>query len=265
MLKSIHPGFSERVFEFAFNAEYARKNFGSLAGLPRIPTTQEEKLKAYDVLFRLKRGKYVRSLFLQHKVSHRFRVKPKSAKSSSKYVRNLGDDFFKYKLDNAQYNKIVSISRKRGGVYYCAPMFVGWKRLEAAFMGGFVEASSAWIGVRSCPLLTGPSFSESHHIAYNIKGAALRFSSEPIEVDLRHPLVFGLEHMDRFRLDIDALGDLYGDLLVSMREGSDESFSELYDAIVNAPPTDTLLGLISAIQYVADRSFGLQWYLQPVD
>ena len=62
------PGFSERVFEFSFNAEYSNANRALLSAAPHIPTQNEEKWLGYDVAFELNRRGIVHSLALQHKV-----------------------------------------------------------------------------------------------------------------------------------------------------------------------------------------------------
>ena len=62
------PGFSERVFEFSFNAEYAAANKAVLAGAPHIPTQNDEKYLGYDVLFEIQAGGGVTNMLaLQHK------------------------------------------------------------------------------------------------------------------------------------------------------------------------------------------------------
>jgi len=48
------PGFSERVFEFSFNAEFANNNRAIIACAPYIPTQNEEKWLGYDVEFQIK-------------------------------------------------------------------------------------------------------------------------------------------------------------------------------------------------------------------
>lgn len=45
------PGFSERTFEFCFNAEFCQLFGGLLASHPHIPSQREEKDLGYDVEF----------------------------------------------------------------------------------------------------------------------------------------------------------------------------------------------------------------------
>src|SRR6185295_4594947 len=63
------PGFSERTFEFCYNAEYCQRNAALLATHPHIPSQQAEKDLGYDVEFQIDNGSFTRSLFLQHKVA----------------------------------------------------------------------------------------------------------------------------------------------------------------------------------------------------
>lgn len=65
----MHAGFSERTFEFCFNAEFCLLNAAILATHPHIPTQNAEKDLGYDVEMKIKSGGYVKSLFLQHKVA----------------------------------------------------------------------------------------------------------------------------------------------------------------------------------------------------
>jgi hypothetical protein len=67
-LKIVNPGFSERTFEFCYNAEYCQSNAALLATHPHIPSQNADKDLGYDVEFRILQGHYTRSLFLQHKV-----------------------------------------------------------------------------------------------------------------------------------------------------------------------------------------------------
>jgi hypothetical protein len=64
------PGFSERVFKFGFNAEFAHSHRAVLAAVPHIPTQNQEKLLGYDVKFEIKKsGGAIRMIALQHKVA----------------------------------------------------------------------------------------------------------------------------------------------------------------------------------------------------
>ena len=63
------PGFSERTFEFCYNAEYCQINAALLA-TPPIPSHRQEKDLGYDVEFRIREEAFTKSVFLQHKVSY---------------------------------------------------------------------------------------------------------------------------------------------------------------------------------------------------
>ena len=63
------PGFSERTFEFCYNAEYGQIHAAVLATYPHIPSQNAEKDLGSDVEFKINEGNYTKSVFLQHKVS----------------------------------------------------------------------------------------------------------------------------------------------------------------------------------------------------
>ncbi len=65
----MRPQFSEREFEFGFNAECVQRHRDALIGTPFIPSQRLEALCGFDVHFRMRRGHVEHSLFLQHKVS----------------------------------------------------------------------------------------------------------------------------------------------------------------------------------------------------
>jgi hypothetical protein len=74
MLKRKKPEFNERMFEFAYNAEFCRTHKAILVSAPILPSTNMERLLAYDVSFRIKKGAAVKSVFLQHKVATKYWV-----------------------------------------------------------------------------------------------------------------------------------------------------------------------------------------------
>src|SRR5713101_9767397 len=121
------PEFGERVFEFAFNAEYAKKHHAILAACPYLPTQQDEKRLAFDVEFKLKqRGGAVASLFLQHKVA---RLVDKKSGSNSHFWSAAGGPYFGFRLDIDQYNLMHKFaSRRNRDIFYCAPRFT--KRVD---------------------------------------------------------------------------------------------------------------------------------------
>jgi hypothetical protein len=173
------PAFSERVFEFSFNAEYANRNSAVLAGVPSIPTQNEEKWLGYDVAFELKRrGGAVHAIALQHKVSRRVdTVGPKNRH----FWRAIGGPYFAFRLDIDQYNLIEAISSVGlPGIefYFCAPAFVSRKDMNEHYVARTVEMNSVWIDVSGAGQITDTA---AHTIVYSPEGSkAFRFSDTAI-------------------------------------------------------------------------------------
>jgi hypothetical protein len=173
------PGFSERVFEFSFNAEYADRNLAVLAGAPSIPTQNEEKWLGYDVAFELKRrGGAVHVVALQHKVP---RYVDRRGPLNRHFWHAAGGAYFAVRLDTDQYNLIESISSANlPGVefYFCAPAFATRMEMNSHYLGKSVEANSVWINVRSAGQINDAGL---HTIVYSEDGSrAFRFSDEPV-------------------------------------------------------------------------------------
>lgn len=104
----LRPGFSERVFEFSFNAEYANRNRAILAGAPSIPTQNEEKSLGYDVMFEVNaHGGAIHAVALQHKVS---RFVDRLGPTNANFWTEAGGPYFAFRLDTDQYNLIESIA-----------------------------------------------------------------------------------------------------------------------------------------------------------
>lgn len=208
-------GFAERAFEFAFNAEYVERNRAVLAGVPHLPTQNQEKSLGYDVAFELKqRGGCLHTVALQHKVS-RF-VEGKSPKSSHFWSATCGP-YFAFRVDVEQYNLIQAVAAANlPGIefYYCAPRFVSLKELNDRYQSKTVERESVWIDVSKAGPLQD---ADTHTITYQADGgAAFLFSKSPVPL----PTV-GTEERQKRRL---ARGDLRADGTNELR---------VYEAIVS--------------------------------
>jgi hypothetical protein len=176
-------GFSERQFEYAFNSEYARILGSKLVSLPYIPSQNLEKILAYDVRFRINNGTKVESIFLQHKVPNYFsQTKPKKSTVKSKFGRVAGPNFYRIQLDVSQYNKILKLAKAKRAAYFCAPVFVGARRIVNLYKKKSVVAKSIWIDVSGCAALRGPGASTAHSLVYNETLNAWRFS-DPVKVN----------------------------------------------------------------------------------
>lgn len=168
------PGFSERIFEFAFNSEFAAAYRAVIAGVPHIPTQNQEKTLGYDVKFEVTRkGSPVKFLALQHKVA-KF-VDGKSG--SNKFIRDkVGDPYYSTRIDPAQFNVIVkACSIPDLDFFYCLPLFHTLGSLNLNYNARKVCSSSVWIDVSKVKRLTTH---ESHFMAYRERLQAFVFSEE---------------------------------------------------------------------------------------
>jgi len=171
----LRPGFSERVFEFSFNAEYANRNRAVLAAAPSIPTQNEEKSLGYDVKFEIAaHGGAVHAVALQHKVS---RFVDGLGPTNGNFWKAAGGPYFAFRLDTDQYNLIESIaSAGLPGVefQFCAPLFATRLEMNGHYLAGAVEPHSVWIDVAGAGQITD---GDVHTIVYRADGSqAFRFS-----------------------------------------------------------------------------------------
>lgn len=204
----LRPGFSERVFEFSFNAEYAARNRAVLAGAPHIPTQNEEKSLGYDVAFELnRRGGAVHSVALQHKVS---RFVDTLSPTNAHFWTEVCGPYFAFHLDTDQYNLIEGIASSglRGvEFYFCAPIFATRTEMNTRYMATTVEAGSIWIDVENAGAIDDNGL---HTIVYSTDGAeAFRFSEKavPLKVigdDARHA-----KKADRKTADLQSMVSIY--------------------------------------------------------
>lgn len=124
-----HAGFSERVFEFSFNAEYAHQNRAVLAAAPHIPTQNEEKYLGYDVAFEVSHRGSIGAIALQHKVC---RFVDERGRTNRKFWDAAGGPYFAFRIDVEQFNVIESLaSAKLSGVDLsivrrCSPGATRW-------------------------------------------------------------------------------------------------------------------------------------------
>jgi len=142
------PGFSERVFEFSFNAEFSQINKAILASAPDVPTQNKEKWLGYDVAFELQqRGGAIHSLALQHKVA---RWVDGRGPSNGHFWDATGGPYFAFPVDTDQFNLISSISTAGlpgVEVYYCAPLFTTLKQMNNHYLASIVAANAIWIDI----------------------------------------------------------------------------------------------------------------------
>ena len=180
------PGFSERVFEFSFNAEYAAANKAVLAGAPHIPTQNEEKHLGYDVLFSVRKaGGITNALALQHKTVR----KVDSVSGTNAHFCALAKaPYFAFRIDVEQFNVIQGLaSLGVPGIefYYCVPCFTTRLDMNSHYVAQSVLQHSIWIDVSASASLD-PSI--PHTIVYNQSATqAWVFSDEPNELKVVTP------------------------------------------------------------------------------
>lgn len=190
------PQFSERTFEFCYNAEFCHRYSGILAAHPNIPSQRAERALGYDVEFEIRTGRFHRSVFLQHKVSHF--AESKSGRNARFYNRHSGA-YYRFPVDTEQHNVLHQLSQDTGSAFYCSPIFIRRIDLEANFRANSIMTSSLWLD----PVEVGPIFdAEKHHITYGVAGDNPTLHSEPRE--FRKPLIAEAEKISSIRpIDID--------------------------------------------------------------
>lgn len=210
-------GFAERVFEFAFNAEYCTLNQAVLAACPYLPTQQQEKRLGYDVAIKVaERGGAVSSLFLQHKVS---RYVSSRTGSNAHFFDATGGPYFAFGLDNNQYNLIHhSAMTNRQAFYFCAPAFTTRQQMDEKFFAQTVVADSIWIDVAGSGQIAAGDTS-SHSLIYNSDGSQVwRFSESPQRAKSSLP-GNGKELAKPIpSLDQETLANTYESLFLDLRE-----------------------------------------------
>lgn len=178
-------GFSERVFEFGFNAEYAAKNHALLAAAPFIPTQNAEGALGFDVEFTLKSlGGAVRYLALQHKVA---RHVTGHSPSNAHFYKAAAGPYFAFTLDPVQFNlieEVASAAPPYVDFYYCAPLFHGVAAMNTHYMATSVETNSVWIDVAGVGRI---STNERHTMIYGAGPDAFVFSEDGLKAKAVRP------------------------------------------------------------------------------
>ncbi|MBL39512.1 MAG: adenylosuccinate lyase [Xanthomonadales bacterium] len=167
----MRPGFSERTFEFCFNAEFCHLNSALLASHPHIPTQNAEKDLGYDVEFELKKKGATKSIFLQHKVSsYAF----KRAGRNAKFYDHHGGEYYRFAVDNDQHFTLHDLALNKGDAYYCAPCFRSSKDLETHWRANAIGENAILLDPRQVGLV-GPG---RHNITYGPSGENPAIHSE---------------------------------------------------------------------------------------
>lgn len=260
-------GFSERVFEFAFNAEFAATHRAIVVGCPDIPTQRQEKKRAYDVNFQLRqRGGAIGSLFLQHKVVRH--VSSRGGSNAARYDTCKGP-YFVFDIDVDQYN-VIRNQRGRGkAFYFCAPAFIDRGALETHYGAGKVVTNSLWIDVVKAPFILDHL---SHSILVDESGSvAFRTSTEFHVLETRRisPIVddLGIDQLSE-GLDVGVVRELYGEIATAIRERQrplhsnyETEMDTSWMRIQEGWKPDSVEDGIEEISRLAARELGLSWLL----
>jgi hypothetical protein len=169
----MNAGFSERTFEFCFNAEYCQANAALLASHPHIPSQRVEKDLGYDVEFKLQQGLYTRSVFFQHKVAS---FAEKRAGRNANFHVAQGGPYFRFGVDKEQHNTLRELSRTLGNAFYCSPRFHLSHELETHFRAGTIAPGSILLDPLDVAAIVD---NNRHNITYNPQGLNPTLHSEP--------------------------------------------------------------------------------------
>jgi hypothetical protein len=264
------PQFSERVFEFAFNAEYAQRHHAVLAACPYLPTQQDEKSLGFDVEFKIKkRGGAVTSIFLEHKIARR--VDKRSA-SNAHFWDAVGGPYFAFPFDIDQYNLIRKLATRRvRDIYYCAPLFTTRADIDNNFLNNRISSRSVWIDVALAGSVADQS---THSIVCGSGGGAFRFSSEGARVARINPdeLVSGRRHSDSV-FGIHEVQSLYNNVYETIVDywpqrinqgraaDHDESVQLAPREVPKRKKAEALSDAVVALSDLVSRYLGMSWLL----
>lgn len=169
----MNPGFSERTFEFCFNAEFCQIFSGLLASHPHIPSQRLEKDLGYDVEFELATGGFSASVFIQHKTAHFAETR---AGRNGAFFGHQGGRYFRFTVDNDQHNTLRELSLTKGNAFYCAPRFHLRHELETHFRATTIASHSILLDPADVGEITD---GHRHNITYRPDGSNPCLHSEP--------------------------------------------------------------------------------------
>ena len=173
-----HPAqFSERTFEFAFNAHFAKRFKAVLLAVPNIPSQTAEGSCGFDAAFEVLMGGDYEVYYYQHKVASHVDVRSGSNKHI--WAKTTGP-YFHFRVDRDQYNLIRRLGTPSRinpfsiSIDYTSPRFWSYADLHDRFMKSRVMDHTVAINVQSCGYMS----KGKHRMIYTAGGAiqAWRFS-----------------------------------------------------------------------------------------
>ena len=245
----MNPGFSERTFEFCFNAEFCHRFRGLLASHPHIPSQRMEKDLGYDVEFEIQTGQFTTSIFLQHKVSCYAQSK---AGRNARFFDTHGGPYFRFSVDNDQHNTLCELSRTKGNAYYCAPRFYLSHELGSHFRANSIGDNAILLDPLQVELIYDD---ERHNITYAPDGSSPTFHSEPRRFEKGYS--GGKEGVPEFRrrtINKEYIGELSEELLSRTVESK---YARFVTREIEAYRP------IERIQYLLGRVYQVSWVLLP--
>ena len=238
-------GFSERTYEFCFNAEFCERHNGLLAALPILPSQRQEKYLGYDVSFKIENGNYCYSLFLQHKI-------PSYASNRVFNNRSFYDThngpYFRFKVDKEQHNRMIE-QGSIGNIFYCGPLFYTYQDLEDNYKAKSIVNSSIWIDPNNTTIIDNIN----HNITYDPLGTVAYLHSDPRLIktikseDFRSVLI-------KRKVDLNYIRNLANDL-------SKLLIDTPYERLFPNDPEDDLKDNVARIQNILGRVFDISWIL----
>ena len=242
----MHAGFSERTFEFCFNAEFCNLNAALLATHPHIPTQNAEKDLGYDVEFEINKGGYVKSLFLQHKVASHAASR---AGRNAQFFNHHGGEYYRFPVDNDQHDTLCNLSATKGDAFYCAPCFRGSQDLGIHWRNQTIGSQSILLD----PLQVGRAPPGRHNITYGPNGEkpALHSDSRDFEKAYRADKD-GMPQLKIREIDSHFIEELGADLIsrAHKREGAEAVTREVRG---RSP--------IEVVQTLLGRVYQVSWLL----
>lgn len=245
--------FNEREFEFCFNAEFVRRHQTALAGALRMPSPRLENILGYDVQFRLRSGNFTRSLFIQHKVST---YASKRSGKNSEIWRCYHGPYFRFPIEKItrtqQHNLLVELAINGEDVYYCAPLFIEFTRLQTHFLQNQVLDYSLFFSPASMGRITD---FKKHCVSYDPSGSFGFFHSDAKKIPELKNWKQLINDTDSKRVDSE-----YATSLLTRLNKSVESVLEATPMI---PKEIQQNGSIVTIVYMLRRYFNVEWLILP--
>ncbi|HEY9245206.1 MAG TPA: hypothetical protein VIO11_00015 [Candidatus Methanoperedens sp.] len=244
----MRPEFSEREFEFCFNAEFIRKYSGAVIGTPFILSQRLEALLGFDVELKLRRGSIQYSLFLQHKVSQF--ISNLARRNWEIYGFHGGPYYYFYLKKSLQHNLLYNLRRSGEEVYYTAPLFYKINDFTQHFVDEVVIDNSVFLDPSYARLIMD---SDTHKISYDQHGTRAAFHSEIKEIKTFHNFKMLIQKLEMKKID----ERYFTELLSMLKKG----LTEVFDVELGLPGEFSQLSHVSQCVYLLRKYYKLQWIL----